>query len=156
MQRAQGCCICCIMPGPRGRIMTCTPLPWHSCIQKDTCQEALYIHRVQGHVAHAVSVGFQKGRAISVLGEKSDIDWHTSQVYCRPDFVPLPWQVSHFTLRAKDSFLQQHRAVVRHCLAGDSVSPCARAPSVGGAVRRPALSRPVQHWWDSNRVPTWH
>ena len=103
--------------------MTCTPLPWHSCIQKDTCQEALYIHWVQGHVVHAVSGGFQKGRAINVqatlcLVKRATLILHTSQVYCRPDFVPLPWQVSHFTLRAKDSFLQQHRAVVRHCLAG--------------------------------------
>jgi len=30
----------------------------------------------------------------------------TSQVYCRPDFVPLPWHFSHFTLRARESFLQ--------------------------------------------------
>lgn len=29
----------------------------------------------------------------------------TSQVYCRPDFVPFPWQVSHLMLRASDNFL---------------------------------------------------
>lgn len=31
LHREQGCWICCIMPGPSGRIMTCTPLPWHAC-----------------------------------------------------------------------------------------------------------------------------
>ena len=33
LHREQGCWICCIMPGPSGRIMTCTPLPWHACIR---------------------------------------------------------------------------------------------------------------------------
>ena len=36
----QGCWICCIMPGPSGRIITCTPLPWHVCAQP----------HAQGHV----------------------------------------------------------------------------------------------------------
>lgn len=30
----------------------------------------------------------------------------TSQVYCRPDFVPHPWQLSHLMLRASDNFLR--------------------------------------------------
>lgn len=29
----QGCWICCIMPGPRGRIMTWMPDPWQTCRQ---------------------------------------------------------------------------------------------------------------------------
>lgn len=28
LQSLQGCWICCTMPGPMGRIMTCTPVPW--------------------------------------------------------------------------------------------------------------------------------
>lgn len=36
----------------------------------------------------------------------------TSQVYCRPDFVPRPWQVSHLMFRASDNFLHTHVKVL--------------------------------------------
>lgn len=36
----------------------------------------------------------------------------TSQVYCRPDFVPRPWQVSHLMFRASDNFLHTQMKVL--------------------------------------------
>ncbi len=49
-QLLQGCWICCIMPGPSGRIMTCMPVPWHSCARAPRAQQRHPHERVVGPV----------------------------------------------------------------------------------------------------------
>ncbi len=79
-----------------------------------SCQNASNMHEGTGEYCICCQLGLpgwesHQNASIALHDEKSNIDWRTSHVYCRPDFVPLPWQVSHFTLRAKESFLQQDR-----------------------------------------------
>ena len=53
-QLLHGCWICCIMPGPSGRIITCTPVPWHSCTAPALCSAA-------------VNQGIRQARGMSLL-----------------------------------------------------------------------------------------
>ncbi len=96
--------------GPRGRIMTCTPLPWQVCMHQRNCQNPPVLLMHLQRLLQLGKLWYNTKRADAMQATWTIVRparaLRTSQVYCRPDFVPLPWQVSHFTLRARDSFLQ--------------------------------------------------